>query len=343
MTPEALASLSKSLSSAIGENDAEQEVKHWIDTGYPLLNHIISGDYDKGLPGGRIIEMFGPPSSGKTLIATLAMKAAQDAGGVAGFSDHEYAYQLPFAQRLGLNSAFPYWMYKRPETWEESNTLALRAGEIIRKSKAIPDEAPIVWVFDSVAAMIPMSVRYDKDGKRRDIDSLTMNDTSALSRVSSTTLKVINQMAAELNMTFIYLNQIRTKIGVVYGDPTTTPGGSAFEFYASVRLALGKKVIKDKNTGEVIGQLTGITTKKNKLTRPFQEVDLRLSFEDDGMARLDFTAGLVDFLVEHGKLEMSGAWITWIDGKKYYRNKLVDMINAAGMYNELKAMVRTVK
>lgn len=339
MSMEALA---KSLSAAIGDNAEESEVKHWIDTGYPLLNKIISGDYDKGLPGGRIIEMFGPPSSGKTLISTLAMKAAQDAGGVAGFSDHEYAYQLPLAKRLGLDDTFPRWMYKRPETWEESNTIALRAGEVIRKAKAIPEDAPIVWVFDSVAAMIPMSVRYDKDGKKRDIDSLTMNDTSALSRVSSTTLKVINQMAAELNMTFIYLNQIRTKIGVVYGDPTTTPGGSAFEFYASVRLALGKKIIRDKKTGDIVAQMTGITTKKNKLTRPFQEVDLRLSFQEDGMTHLDFTSGLVDFLIEHGKLEMSGAWITWIDGKKYYKAALVDKINTEGGYEELKALVRTV-
>lgn len=339
MSMEALA---KSLSAAIGENAEESEVKHWIDTGYPLLNKIISGDYDKGLPGGRIVEMFGPPSSGKTLISTLAMKAAQDAGGVAGFSDHEYAYQLPLAKRLGLDDTFPRWMYKRPETWEESNTIALRAGEVIRKAKAIPEEAPIVWVFDSVAAMIPMSVRYDKDGKKRDIDSMTMNDTSALSRVSSTTLKVINQMAAELNMSFIYLNQIRTKIGVVYGDPTTTPGGSAFEFYASVRLALGKKIIRDKKTGEITAQMTGITTKKNKLTRPFQEVDLRLSFQEDGMTHLDFTSGLVDFLIENGKLEMSGAWITWIDGKKYYKGPLVEKINAEGGYEDLKALVRTV-
>lgn len=338
-----MAALAKALEGAIGGNDPEQEVQHWLDTGYPLLNKIISGDYDKGVPGGRIIEMFGPPSSGKTLIATLIMMAAQRAGGVAGFSDHEYSFQLPFAKRLGLDDTFPQWIYRRPETWEASNTMLLKAGETIRKSKLIPDEAPIVWVCDSVAAMIPQSVLYDpKTGARRPIDSMNMNDTTALSRVSSTTLKTINQMTSELNITVIYLNQIRTKIGVVYGDPTTTPGGSAFEFYASVRLALGKKLIKDKKTGEVLGQVTGVTTKKNKITRPFQEIDLSLRFADDGMAQFDFTGGMLDFLVEHKKLEMSGAYINWIDGKKYYKAELSRKIDAEGLQEEVKKLVRTV-
>lgn len=337
-----LAALASSLEKAIGPNDEEQEVKTWLDTGYPLLNKIVSGDYDKGIPGGRIVEMFGPPSSGKTLIATQLMLSAQKAGGVAGFCDHEYTYQMPFAKRLGLKDEFPQWIYRRPRTWEESNTLAMKAGEAIRKSGAIPDDAPIIWVFDSVAAMIPRSMLLDKDGKDRGIDELNMNDTTALSRVSSSTLKVINQMTAELNMTVLYLNQIRTKIGVVYGDPTTTPGGAAFEFYASVRLGLGKKLIKDKATGEVIAQLTGITTKKNKITRPFQEVDLRLTFDEDGMAHFDFNAGMIDYLVEHKKLEMSGAYINWIDGKKYYKAPLAAKIVAEGAEEELRKLVRTV-
>ncbi len=334
--------LAKALEGAIGTNDEAQEVKHWLDTGYPLLNKIISGDYDKGVPGGRIIEMFGPPSSGKTLIATLIMQAAQKAGGVAGFNDHEYSYQLPFAKRLGLDDTFPRWIYRRPETWEESNTLLLKAGEAIRKSNQIAPDAPIVWVCDSVAAMIPKSVLFDKDGKRRAIDEMTMNDTTALSRVASTTLKTINQMTSQLNITVIYLNQIRTKIGVVYGDPTTTPGGSAFEFYASVRLALGKKLIKDKASGEVIGQVTGITTKKNKLTRPFQEIDLSLRFDDDGMAQFDFTGGMLDFLIEHKKLETAGAYVVWIDGKKYYKKALAEKIDAESLQEEVKKLVRTV-
>ena len=329
----------KAMLAAIGGNDEEQEVKTWLDTGYPPLNKIISGDYFKGVPGGRIVEMFGPPSSGKTLISTLIMIAAQKAGGVAGFCDHEYTYQMPFAKKLGLSDEFPHWIYRRPRTWEESNTLALKAGQAIREKKLIPDDAPIVWVFDSVAAMIPKSMLLDKDGKNRGIDEMNMNDTTALSRVSSSTLKVINQMTAELNMTVIYLNQIRTKIGVVYGDPTTTPGGAAFEFYASVRLALGKKMIKDKASGDVIGQMAGITTKKNKVTRPFQEVDLRLTFDADGMAHFDFTGGMIDHLIELKLLNQSGAWIEWTDGKKYYKSALVTKIDSEGSYSELVALL----
>lgn len=337
-----MAELADALTKAIGPNDPEQEVKNWLDTGYPLLNKIISGDYDKGLPCGRIIEMYGPPSAGKTLIATLLMIAAQKAGGVAGFNDHEYTYQLPFAKKLGLVDTFPQWIYRRPDTWEESNTLMLKAGEAIRKSGKIAADAPILWVCDSVAAMIPKSMLMDKDGKARGIDELNMNDTTALSRVSSSTLKVINQMAAKLNVTVLYLNQVRTKIGVVYGDPTTTPGGAAFEFYASVRLALGKKLVKID--GDVVGQVTGVTTKKNKVSRPFQEVDLRLTFDEDGMAHFDFTGGMIDFLVTNKKLDMAGAYITWIDGKKYYKKALAAKIDAEGAVaiEALKALVRTV-
>jgi recombination protein RecA len=334
--------LAKALLDAIGPNDEGQEVKHWLDTGYPLLNKIISGDYDKGIPCGRIIEMFGPPSSGKTLIATQLMIATQKAGGFAGFCDHEYTYQMPFAKKLGLSDGGSNWIYRRPRTWEESNTIALKAGQIIRKNKLVPDDAPILWVFDSVAAMIPKSMLMDKDGRDRGIDELNMNDTTALSRVSSSTLKVINQMTAELNMTALYLNQIRTKVGVVYGDPTTTPGGAAFEFYASVRLALSKKLVKDKASGDVVGQVTGIMTKKNKVIRPFQEVDLRLTFDDDGMAHFDFTSGMLDFLIENKKLEMSGAYINWIDGKKYYKKALAEKIEAEGLQEELKTLVRAV-
>ena len=101
-----LAALAASLEKSIGPNDEEQEVKTWLDTGYPLLNKIISGDYDKGVPGGRIVEMFGPPASGKTLIATQLMLSAQKAGGVAGLCDHEYTYQMPFAKKLGLKERY---------------------------------------------------------------------------------------------------------------------------------------------------------------------------------------------------------------------------------------------
>lgn len=329
-----ITALAAALTGAIGGNDEEQQVTSWLDLDYPPLNEILSGDPDKGLPQGRIVEIFGPSSSGKTLLATLAMLSAQKAGGVAMFNDHENTFQMPFAQRLGLSDKFPQWVYRRPRTWEESNTNALKACEAIRKSNAIDKSAPIVVVFDSVAAMIPKSV-FEKG-----IEEYTMNDTTALARVTSTTLKAVNQYVGDFNATFIYLNQIRTKPGVVYGDPTTTPGGAAMEFYASIRLSLGKKM--EKNTDkEVTGQLIGITTKKNKLTRPFQEVDLRLSFTDDGMSQFDFIGGMLDALVEKGKLVSSGGRITWLDGKSYFKKQLVATLSAdPATYPALKALYK---
>jgi RecA/RadA recombinase len=152
--------------------------------------------------------------------------------------------------------------------------------------------------------------------------------------VSSTTLRSINQQSAKLNATIIYLNQIRTKPGVVYGDPTTTPGGSSFEFYATHRLALGKKFIRAKVNGkdEIVGQLMGIETKKNKLARPRQEVDLRLQFLDDGMTSVNLTLSLIDHAVAVGKLKkLSTGRIEWVNGSSYPPGQLSDMIDKGGL------------
>jgi protein RecA len=321
--------LAKAILSVIGESDPELEVPGYIDTGYEPLNEILTGDpKNGGIPMGRIVEIFGPSSSGKTWLATQIMCAAQRMGGVAMFQDHELTFQVPFATRSGLNDQFPFFIYKRPNTWEESNTMALKAGEAIRKSKKLDPLAPIVVVFDSVAAMIPKSV-FDKG-----IEDYNMNDTTALARVASTTLKAINQQSAALNLTIIYLNQIRTKPGVVYGDPTTTPGGSAFEFYATHRLALGKKFIRAKVNGkdEIVGQLMGVETKKNKLARPRQEVDLRLQFEDDGMTKVNLTLSLIDHAVAVGKLKkLSTGRVEWVNGNSYPPGQLADMIDKGGL------------
>jgi protein RecA len=327
--------LAKAMIAAAGAPDPELEVPGWIDSGYEPLNMMLSGDpKNGGFAMGRIFEIFGPPSAGKTWLATQVMRAAQKMGGVAQFHDHEYTFQLPFAERSGLNPVHPWFSYRRPETWEESNTIALQTAYAIRKSKLLPPLAPIVIVFDSVAAMIPKSVLYDAKGKKRGFDEYSMNDTSALSRVSSTTLKVINQQCAELNVTIIYLNQIRTKIGVIYGDPTTTPGGSSFEFYASARLALGKKYIKAKVNGvdEIVGQMMGIETKKNKLARPRQEIDLRLNFEDDGMTAVNLTHSLIEHAITVGKLKkLTTGRVEWVNGNSYPPVQLADLIDKGGL------------
>ena len=331
-----LSDFAKEMASAIGENDDRQSVQYWLDTGYAPLNEIISGSADRGVPYGRIIEIFGPPSCGKSVLATKLMIEAQKAGGVAIFMDHERTFDVSLAKSIGMSDQFPYWIYKRPKTWEESNNLAMKAAEVIRSKKAIPENAPIVVVFDSVAAMVPQSVFV------KGIDEYNMNDTTALSRVASTTLKSINAFTADFNVTTIYLNQVRTKPGLSYGDPTCTPGGVAFEFFASIRMALSRaKVVEKQADGskEFTGQLITIEAKKTKLTRPFRKVQVRLMFDEKGMAYFDITGSLLDYAVENDVLPTAGAWIVWSDGKKYQRKALIDKINSEGLQGELKATV----
>jgi len=335
-----LEALGKALMGVVGGNDEATEPKHWLDMGYKPLNKILSGYYGRGLPHGRIIEIYGPSAAGKTLLATMAMIAAQKAGGIAIFIDWERAFNLKFAVEMGLDPEYPRFIYKRAETWEEGNTQAMQIAKMVRESKAIPASAPIVAVFDSVAAAVPKSMMFDAKGKERGIDEYSMNDTTALARVTSTTLKSVNQYVGKFDMTAIYLNQIRTKPGVVYGDPTTTPGGTSMEFYASTRLALGAKKIMETSGGEkeFKGRLIGMETKKNKLSRPFQNVDVRLIYDDEGRAHFDFTTGLIDHLIDLGQIKKEGNYVVF-DGKKMFASVLAKSIDAEGRFAELEALL----
>ncbi len=329
------AKLAAALTATVGENSEGTEPKSWLDMGYLPLNKMISGDPTKGLAGGRMYEIAGPSASGKTLLATQAMIAAQRAGGFAIFVDWEQTFNQEFATRLGMNCEAPFFTYKRAETWEEGNTLAMKAAATLRKN-GVPEEVPIVVVLDSIAAAVPKSMLYDSKGNRRDIDEYTMNDTTALARVTSTTLKSINQLVGQLNVTAIYLNQIRTKPGVVYGDPTTTPGGGAMEFYATTRLFTGRKKEMVTEEGEKVmkAALIGVESKKNKLNRPFMNAELRLAYNEDGLAYFDFTTGYIDALCTMGKLEEKAGRVTF-EGKTYWKAALAKKIDEEGRQAEL--------
>ena len=238
------ASAAAALMSAIGDNDENQGVSGWLDTGYGPLNEIMSGSDKGGIPYGRIVEIYGPPSSGKTALATKLMCEAQKAGGIAIFLDHERTFEVELAKSMGLNGDFPNFIYKRPKTWEESNNIAMKTAEVIRAKRLIEPEAPIIAVFDSVAAMIPQSV-FEKG-----IDQYTMNDTTALARVASTTLKAINAFTADLNVCTVYLNQVRTKPGVVYGDPTCLRGDVMIPFVDGTAMSI-KEIVEQKIDKEV--------------------------------------------------------------------------------------------
>lgn len=322
----AIDDLCSALDKAIGKNDAVQSVKNFIDTGYPPLNKVISGRYDGGLPYGRIVEAYGPSSSGKTALATQWMVQAQKLGGVAIFIDWERSFDVELAKGFGLNDQRPYWIYAKPKTWEQGNIVAAQACQLIRKSGAIPAEAPILVVFDSVASAIPQSM------SEKEIDEYTMNDTTALARVASTTLKSMAQHAETFNATFLYLNQIRTKPGVVYGDSTTTTGGSAMEFYATVRMSLSrKKIVENKDGGKTfVGQTIGVKCTKSKLTKPFQECSLDMVYDDNGVARFDAVGSTLGHLIDLGKVKTSGPRVVWTDEKNYWRKDLINKINSDG-------------
>lgn len=331
-----VAELIKALDTELGQNADSQAVSQFIDTGYPPLNKIMSGRYDGGLPFGRLVEMFGESSTGKTALATKWMVRAQEMGGVAGFIDWERSFDVGMAEGLGLKAERPHWLYFKPKTWEEGNMVASKACKLIRESKAIPEDAPILFVFDSIAAALPKSMA------EKEIDEYSMNDTTALARVTSTTLKAQAQWAEEFNATFLYLNQMRLKPGVVYGDPRTTPGGKAMEFYATARLALGRQKIMEQKDGEkeFVGQMISIQCVKSKMTKPFQECSLRMSFDDVGMADFDVTTSLIDYCVAKKLLASSGPRVTWTDGKSYFKKQLAEKIQQEGIQGELMALLR---
>lgn len=333
----AIAELMAALDKSIGENAEAQGVTRFIDTGYPPLNKIISGRYDGGLPFGRMMEMFGDSSTGKTALATQWMINAQKMGGVAIFIDWERSFDVEMAKQMGLSTERPYWIYSRPRTWEEGNITATKAAQLIRKSKVISPDAPVIAVFDSIAAAIPKS----SDGK--EIDELTMNDTSALSRVTSTTLKSQAQHAADFDATFVYLNQTREKIGVMFGSKVGTPGGKAMEFYSTARLALSRaRVMEEKGKDkEMIGQDIKIQCIKSKMTAPFKTCVLRLSFDDLGMASFDTILSLVDYLADKGAIEKDGSRYVW-DGAKLYKKQLAEKVRDAGDYQRLIDLTKTL-
>lgn len=304
----------------------------WLDTGYPVLNKIVSGSYFKGLPLGRMAEIFGPASAGKTAIATALMIAAQRAGGLAVFMDHERSFDSRLAEKLGLDLDPSRFVYLTPKTFEESIDLVLDVGEAVRTGEfGIEAQAPIVVVFDSLASMVPKS-KWDKDAA-----DYNMNDTTALARATSSAFPSFSQRCEEWNMSAIFLNQARTKIGLAFGDPTTTPGGAAPEFYASVRLKLGGSKMKDG-----AGKTISCETVKNKVYRPFLKCSWDFVFQDDGTGKFDVIGGTLDHLKELGLIEMAGNYFVW-NGTKYYKGPLTKKIEEEGLQAELFALLPEVR
>ena len=310
-------------------NDEQSAPSMWLDSGYPPLNKILSGSYRKGFALGRMFEIFGPSSSGKTAIATAAMISAQRSGGVAIFMDHERSFDKRLAVKLGLDESPDKWIYLQPKTFEESVDRIVEIIQLIRGGDfGIPKDAPICVVMDSLHAMVPKS-KWDKNAA-----DYNMNDTGALARATSSAFPSLAQHVMESDVCLLMLNQLRMKIGVVFGNPETTPGGEAPKFYSSARLQIGGSKMKDD-----AGKVVTCKTVKNKLNRPFLSCSWDFVFQDDGSGKFDAIGGVIDELTSLGVLEKAGARITWTDGKTYYKSKLTEKIEAEGLQEELFSML----
>lgn len=330
-----MSDLNSFLAQFLDEDDDLCEVDGWLNTAIPELNFAVGGAVDRGMPVGRVIEIFGPPASGKTFLATQIMIAAQKAGGVAGFSDHERSFQLKLAENLGLdvNSKF---LRLKPRTFEESVNKACRFAQQIREESKIPKNAPLVWVFDSVASMVPAEKLYDDKGNFRgvaggDKKGHNMRDKLALATCCSQAYPQLVQFAEDYGMTILMLNQIRTDPGVMFGNPNKTPGGKSHEYYASVRLSIGKKDIPEKSSEKDFGgfRITAKTV-KNKVYRPGLEASWVVKYDERGSLYVDLHETYLDYLIEKGLVEMATTQSVMWNGEKKRKTLLLQELRDAG-------------
>lgn len=321
------------LRDTLGETAASSfEVSHFLDTGFAPLNKVISGDYTHGLPCGRIVEMFGPPSCGKTAIATKAMISAQQHGGFAMFFDHERSFDVNLAAHMGLDIASGTFAHIKPDTLEESFTRAIHTARKIREEELIEADAPIIAVFDSLAAMLP------KSKSEKELTELTMADSLALAKATSSVMPSVNQYAEKYNMLCLILNQTRENPGQMYGDPTRTPGGKAPGFYASVRIKLNAKpLVASGADKERLGQRITAEIIKTKLTKPFQKTEWDFLFEET-FGKFDVIGSMIDHLVAVGALEQKGARISF-EGKSYFRSQLIEHIESNDFADKLASLL----
>jgi recombination protein RecA len=254
-----------------------------IPTGSLALDYALGVG---GIPRGRVIELFGPESSGKTTLALHIVAEAQKQGGIAAFIDAEHAMDTSYARRLGVNC--DELLVSQPDTGEQ----ALEIAEVLVRSGAMD-----VLVIDSVAALVP---RAEIEGE--------MGDTHVglQARLMSQALRKLTASISKSMTSVIFINQIRMKIGVMFGNPETTPGGNALKFYSSVRLDI-RRIGSIKDAQEVIGSRTRVRVVKNKVAPPFKDAEFDIMYGDGISTAGDF----LDMGVQTSVIDKSGAWYSF--------------------------------
>ena len=257
-----------------------------------------------GLPRGRVIEIYGPESSGKTTVALHAVANAQAAGGVAAFIDAEHALDPEYARALGVDT--DALLVSQPDTGEQ----ALEIADMLVRSGALD-----VIVIDSVAALVP---RAEIEGEMGD------NHVGLQARLMSQALRKITGALSNSGTTAIFINQLREKIGVMFGSPETTTGGKALKFYSSVRLDV-RRIETLKDGGDAVGNRTRVKVVKNKVAPPFKQAEFDIVY-GQGISR---EGSLIDVGVDQAIIRKSGAWYTYDgdqlgQGKENVRNFLRD-------------------
>jgi recombination protein RecA len=257
-----------------------------------------------GLPRGRIVEIYGPESSGKTTVTLHAIANAQRNGGVAAFIDAEHALDPEYAKALGVD--IDALLVSQPDTGEQ----ALEIADMLIRSGAID-----LIVIDSVAALVP---RAEIEGEMGD------SHVGLQARLMSQALRKLTGALSTTNTTMIFINQLREKIGVFFGSPETTAGGKALKFYASVRLDI-RRIETLKDGQDAVGNRTRVKVVKNKMAAPFKQAEFDILY-GAGISR---EGSLIDFGVEHEIVKKSGAWYTYEgdqlgQGKENSRNYLIN-------------------
>lgn len=266
----------------LGESAIAKDIEV-ISSGSILLDEALGVG---GYPKGRVIEIYGPESSGKTTIALHAVAETQKAGGIAAFIDAEHALDPVYAKKLGVNTD-ELWI-SQPDSGEQ----ALEVAESLARSGAVD-----LIIVDSVAALTPQAEIEGDMGE---------SHMGLQARLMSQALRKLTSILSKSKCTIIFINQIRMKIGVMFGNPETTTGGNALKFYSSVRMEVRKIETISKGADEYIGNRVRIKIVKNKVAPPFRKVEIDLYF-DEGISH---AGGILDAALKYGFVEKTGSWFS---------------------------------